>query len=103
MTKPAHASHSLPTRFNAVVTDIQEYSRVGGRTIWRIALNETKFTPACENQTFSAGRLIARARSGAELTAEILDVNQDDTGQIWHHTMKPLQAGTMVSGEIDAA
>lgn len=82
--------------FDAVVTDVQQYSHAGGKTVWRIALDQTQFHVAA----FPTGRLIATARSGAELVAEILRVEADADGQIWHHTLKPLQAGTAVRGEV---
>lgn len=87
--------------FDAVVTDIQEYSRAGGRTVWRIALDRTEFSAVKKDPAQIAGRLIATARSGAELTAEIEHVETDGAGQMWHHTAKPLQAGTAVRGEVD--
>ncbi len=95
----------LLTRFDAVVSDIQEFSHANGQTLWRMALNRTAFAPTRAAQPGEApltrGRLIATARSGAELTAEIVHVEEDATGQIWHHTAKPLQVGTAVRGEVD--
>ena len=105
MTDPSFTLNSLPTRFDAIVTDIQEFSRVSGQTLWRLALDRTAFTPAQATQpNVSArilGRLIATARSGAELEAVIVYVEEDSAGQIWHHTFKPLQIGTPIRGEVD--
>jgi len=99
------ALNSPPARFDAIVTDIQEFSRVSGQTLWRLALDRTSFTPAQATQPDESahvlGRLIATARSGAELAAEIVHVEKDSSGQIWHHTFKPLQIGTSVRGQVD--
>ncbi len=98
-TMNERGSHA--TTFDAGGTDIQEYCRGDGRTIWRIALDRTEFSAVKKDTAQIAGRLIATARSGAELTAEILQVEADGMGMIWHHTAKPLQVGTAVHGEVD--
>ncbi|HEX4020143.1 MAG TPA: alanine--tRNA ligase-related protein [Acidobacteriaceae bacterium] len=101
MTERLYYTDSLLTHFNAAVTDVQEFSRSNGQSIWRIALDRTAFYPTSGGQPFDMGHLIATARSGAELAAEIVNVEEDATGQVWHHTAKPLQAGTSVRGEVD--
>ncbi|MGC9291899.1 MAG: alanyl-tRNA editing protein [Acidobacteriaceae bacterium] len=101
MTERLYYTDSLLADFDAVVTDVQELSRANGQAIWRIALDRTAFYPTSGGQPFDTGRLMATARSGTELTAAITCVEEDDNGQIWHHTTKPLQAGTAVHGEID--
>ncbi len=106
MTEHLFAFNSQPTRFDAIVTDIQEFSRINGQTLWRMALNRTAFAPTQTTQPSESahvlGRLIATARSGAELAVEIVRVEEDSAGQIWHHTFKPLQIGTPIRGEVDA-
>ena len=86
---------SLPTLFASVVADIQELARSGGQTLWRIALDATEFSPG------STGRLTATAPSGASLTVSVVHVEADAAGTVWHHTHKPLQAGTRVLGWVD--
>ncbi len=89
--------------FTARVTDIREYARTDGQSQWQIALNRTAFYPTSGGQPFDRGTLAATARSGAELLAEIDDVVEDDEGEVWHSTRKPLLAGTEVAGSIDWA
>ena len=105
MTECLYKIDPLLTRFDAVVTDIQEFSHANGQTFWRMTLNRTAFTPTCAapqgDVSSTRGRLIATARSGAELTAEIIHIEEDTAGQVWHHTVKPLQVGTIVRGEVD--
>ena len=102
MTERLYSTDSLLTTFDAVVTDIQEVSRASGQSLWRVALDRSAFYPTGGGQPYDVGTLIATSRSGAELTAEIVDVEEDDHGEVWHHTAKPLIAGTAVRGTIDA-
>ena len=105
MTECLYKIDPLLTRFDAIVTDIQEFAHANGQTFWRMTLNRTAFAPTRAVQPdetpLTRGRLIATARSGAELTAEIVHVEEDTAGQVWHHTVKPLQVGTTVRGEVD--
>jgi alanyl-tRNA synthetase len=87
--------------FTAQVTDIREYARTDGQSQWQIALDRTAFYPNSGGQPNDCGTLAATARSGAELLAEIDDVVEDDDGEVWHSTRKPLLAGTEVTGTID--
>lgn len=103
MTERLYYADSFLTDFDAVVTDIQEVSRASGQSLWRVALDRSAFYPTSGGQPFDTGSLIATARSGAELTAEIVDVEEDDHGEVWHHTAKPLLAGTQVRGAVNAA
>jgi alanyl-tRNA synthetase len=102
MTERLYPTDSFLTNFDAVVTDIQEVSRASGQSLWRVALDRSAFYPTGGGQPYDTGTLIATSRSGAELTAEIVDVEEDEHGEVWHHTLKPLVAGTAVRGNIDA-
>ena len=90
------------TLFRAVVTDVREYARKDGATIWQVALDRTAFYPAGGGQPYDTGVLLARSRSGAELRLPVDAVEQDEAGEVWHRTGKPLLAGTEVEGTIDA-
>ncbi|SEB63745.1 alanyl-tRNA editing protein [Terriglobus roseus] len=89
--------------FTAEVTAIREVARVDGRQVWQIALDRTAFYPTSGGQPNDTGKLTATARSGASLDAPITDVEEDETGEVWHTTSKPLQEGTPVRGVVDAA
>jgi alanyl-tRNA synthetase len=102
MTERLYSTDSFLTNFDAVVTDIQEVSRASGQSLWRVALDRSAFYPTGGGQPNDVGTLIATSRSGAELTAEIVDVEEDEHGEVWHHTAKPLIAGTAVRGVVDA-
>lgn len=102
MTERLYSTDSFLTDFDAVVTDIQEVSRASGQSLWRVALDRSAFYPTGGGQPYDVGTFVATSRSGAELTAEIVDVEEDEHGEVWHHTLKPLIAGTAVRGSIDA-
>jgi alanyl-tRNA synthetase len=87
--------------FTARITDIREFARANGQSQWQVALDRTAFYPTSGGQPFDRGTLTAQARSGAELVAEIDEVTEDETGEVWHFTRKPLLAGTEVTGTID--
>ena len=103
MTERLYYADSFLTDFDAVVTDIQELSRSSGQSLWRVALDRSAFYPTSGGQPYDTGNLIATARSGAELTADVIGVEEDQQGEVWHHTAKPLAAGTQVRGVVDAA
>ena len=89
------------TTFTAEVTDIREASRENGQSLWQIALDRSAFYPTSGGQPHDVGVLKATSRSGARLEAPVLEVVEDDAGEVWHCTQKPLLAGTMVEGRID--
>jgi alanyl-tRNA synthetase len=89
--------------FRARVTDIREFARKDGVQVWQIALDRTAFFPAGGGQPHDRGVLRAKARSGAELTVTVEDVQEDEAGEVWHSTTKPLLAGTDVEATVDTA
>lgn len=80
--------------FAAVVTDIREESRLGGRQRWQMALDRTEFVAG------NTGVLEAVARSGTRLLVPVLRVEVDAAGEVWHVVEKPLAAGTTVTGRV---
>jgi len=84
------------TEFEAVVADIREESRIGGRQRWQILLNRTAFS-----STAATGSLEAVARSGVRLQVAVLGVVVDGD-DVWHIVDKPLAAGTVVTGRVVA-
>ena len=101
MTERLYYADASLTEFNAIVTDIQQLSHSEGQSLWRVALDRSAFYPTSGGQPYDTGRLIATAPSGAELAAEIVGVEEDEREEVWHHTAKPLAAGTLVRGMVD--
>lgn len=81
--------------FTAEVSDIREHSRREGRPIWQISLTHTAFVPG------STGVLRATARSGASIEIQVTAVEEDEAGELWHTTEKPLLAGTSITARAD--
>jgi alanyl-tRNA synthetase len=95
-----YADPSLSS-FDARVCDIREVSRTQGRSLWQIALDRSAFYPTSGGQPHDTGLLTATSSGGALLEAPILAVEEDEQGEVWHTTPKPLSAGTAVRGYVD--
>lgn len=95
-----YADSSLAA-FTAHVSDIRERSRSNGASLWQIALDRTAFYPTSGGQPHDTGTLAASAPSGTRIEVPIVDVDEDEQGEVWHLTPKPLLAGTRVDGSID--
>ncbi len=87
--------------FEAQVSDIRLASRTEGRSLWQISLDRSAFYPSSGGQPHDTGTLTATSPGGALLEAPILAVEEDEHGEVWHTTPKPLLAGTAVRGYID--
>jgi alanyl-tRNA synthetase len=101
MTDRLYYDNAFLQTFSAQVVDIREASRADGVSIWQIALDRSAFYPASGGQPCDTGILTAISRSGATLEAAIESVEEDEQGEVWHFTRKPLLAGTSVQGTID--
>ncbi len=87
--------------FRAKVSDIREFARKDGVQVWQVALDRTAFYPTGGGQPHDLGMLKATSRSGAELLVPVEDVQEDEAGEVWHTTGKPLLAGTPVECTLD--
>ena len=94
--------------FTAAVTDIRLDSHTLGeggekQQLWQVALDRTAFYPEGGGQPWDTGVLVAVAKSGATLEVDVERVEEDEAGEVWHFVRKPLEAGTSVTGRVDAA
>jgi alanyl-tRNA synthetase len=101
MADRLYYSDSFLTSFDAVVTDIRLVSRSGGEALWQMALDRSAFYPTSGGQPFDKGTLSATSRNGAVLEIPIDEVEEDEHGEVWHYTSKPLVAGTAVHAAVD--
>src|SRR5215470_2828862 len=101
MIERLYYSDSFLASFSSRVTDIRELARTEGQSVWQVALERTAFYPTSGGQPNDLGVLKATSRGGAVLEAPVIGVEEDEHGEIWHQTLKPLLAGTDVTGEID--
>jgi alanyl-tRNA synthetase len=79
----------------AVVVDIREESRDGGRQRWQVLLDQTEFVAG------NVGVLEAVSRSGARLKVSVLGTVADGE-DLWLQVEKPLAAGTEVWEHVDS-
>ena len=92
-TEHTPAGHDGSVEFVAEVTDFRELGRHDGVRLFQIALTRTAFAPGqC------SGWMTATSRAGHLLEVEVLDVEEDAEGTLWHTTRKPLQPGVTVRG-----
>ena len=101
MAERLYYGDSFLQTFEAEVTDIREHARREGGSEWRIALDRSAFYPTSGGQPHDTGKLTATSRGGATLDVAVFAVEEDEGGELWHATNKPLLAGTRVTGEID--
>ena len=101
MAERLYYTDSFLKTFEANVTDIREHSRRDGASVWHVALDRTAFYPTSGGQPHDTGSFIATAPSGATLTVPVESVEEDESGEVWHATTKPLLAGTRIRGSID--
>ncbi len=93
--------------FTAKVTDIRlvatETGEGGAKShLWQVALDRTAFYPESGGQPWDTGVLVATSRSGTTLEVPVERVLEDEAGEVWHTVRKPLEAGTAVTGRVDA-
>ena len=100
-TNRLYYQDSFLANFDATVTDIRLVSRTGGEALWQVALDRSAFYPTSGGQPFDKGMLTATSRNGAVLEVPIDEVAEDEQGEVWHYTAKPLVAGTEVHATID--
>src|SRR5271169_1851495 len=101
MADRLYYGNSFLTGFDAVVTDIRLVSRTGGEALWQLALDRSAFYPTSGGQPYDKGTLAATSRNGAVLEVPVDEVEEDENGEVWHFTAKPLAAGTPVHAAID--
>ncbi len=81
--------------FMAEVSDFRELGWKDGVRFYQIALTRSAFTPR-----HCSGSMIATSRTGHALKVEVLAVEEDAEGTLWHTTQKPLQPGIAVQGYL---
>ncbi len=103
MAERLYYADSFLKNFEATVADVRLHSRRDGVASWHLALDRTAFYPTSGGQPFDIGTLTATAPSGAQLTLDVTLVEEDESGEVWHTTAKPLPEGTRVSGAVNWA
>jgi alanyl-tRNA synthetase len=101
MADRLYYSDSFLHTFDATVTDIRLVSQTAGESLWQISLDRSAFYPTSGGQPFDKGTLTATSRNGAVLEVPIDQVEEDEQGEVWHYSPKPVVAGTAVHAAID--
>ncbi len=86
--------------FSAVVTDVRELASSQGESVWQLAFDRSAFYPDSGGQPCDTGLVRATSPGGVTLEIPVESVEEDEHGQVWHVTRKPLSAGTHIEGEI---
>jgi alanyl-tRNA synthetase len=89
MTQRLYYTEPYRTTFDATVVNVES---VDGR--WHVTLDQTAFYPASGGQPFDTGTL------GGAAVSDVID---REDGTVAHLVSGPLQAGEIVTGEIDWA
>lgn len=79
--------------FEGTVTAVRPGKKPGQ---WDTALDRSAFYPTSGGQPFDTGRIICTGGG-----ANVLDVETDRSGEVWHTLDREIPAGTAVRGEID--
>ncbi|HZZ40585.1 MAG TPA: DHHA1 domain-containing protein [Acidobacteriaceae bacterium] len=86
--------------FTAVVTDVRELASSQGESVWQLAFDRTAFYPDSGGQPCDSGLIRATSPGGVTLEIPVESVEEDEHGQVWHVTRKPLSTGTHIEGEL---
>lgn len=101
MSERLYYSDSFLTSFSGAVTQVREMAGSGDEAVWQLALDRTAFYPTSGGQPFDTGTLRATAPEQAGLEIPVEEVEEDDSGTVWHFVREPLPTGTRVEGCID--
>ena len=83
--------------FNAAVTAVREQAG----SVWQVALNRSAFYPTSGGQPFDTGSLRTTSPTGSNVEVPVEQVEEDESGTVWHFVPQPLSAGAHVEGQVD--
>jgi alanyl-tRNA synthetase len=81
--------------------DVREQPGGDGGSIWRVSLDRTAFYPTSGGQPFDTGVLNVAPDSGISQEIAVEEVEEDESGTVWHDLRQPLAAGARVEGRIN--
>lgn len=92
-------SDSFLKSFSGAVTAAREMAGGAGDSVWQVSLDRSAFYPTSGGQPFDTG--VLRVHGGAGLEIPVEQVEEDESGQVWHYVRSPIAAGSAVEGHID--
>lgn len=87
--------------FSAHVAEIREAAGPEPASMWQVALDRSAFYPTSGGQPFDTGLLRTSSSNGSHADFPVEQVEEDDSGTVWHFVQQPLPAGTQVEAHID--
>jgi alanyl-tRNA synthetase len=87
--------------FTATVGNARKTAGPEPSSVWQLALDRSAFYPTSGGQPFDTGLLKTTSTAGAIIEIPVGQVEEDESGTIWHFVQQPLPKGTQVEGQID--
>ena len=88
-------------RFTALVSGVREGSVPGPGSLWQVSLDRSAFYPTSGGQPFDTGLLRTTSTMGSNIEIAVEQVEEDESGTVWHFVQQPLSTGTHLEGQID--
>ena len=89
--------------FTATITGVRESSAPERSFVWQVSLDRSAFYPTSGGQPFDTGLLKTTSAAGSTSEIPVEQVEEDESGAVWHFVQQPLSAGTQVEGQLDWA
>jgi alanyl-tRNA synthetase len=87
--------------FTATIHDARKVPGPEPTSVWQLALDRSAFYPTSGGQPFDIGLLKTTSTAGANIEIPVEQVEEDESGTVWHFVQQPLSKGTQVEGQID--
>jgi alanyl-tRNA synthetase len=87
--------------FTARIVNVRPPSESAPGAMWQVSLDHSAFYPTSGGQPFDTGLLRTASTMGSHLEIPVEQVEEDDTGTVWHAIQQPLATGTEVECEVD--
>jgi alanyl-tRNA synthetase len=87
--------------FNATITAVREPAGPERGSVWQLALDRSAFYPTSGGQPFDTGLLRTTSATGSSIEIPVEQVEEDESGTVWHFIQQPLSTGTHIEGRID--
>ena len=103
MSDPNRLYYSDPflRSFTASITAAREPAGPERSSFWQVAMDRSAFCPTSGGQPFDTGLLRTDSSTGGHVDIPVEQVEEDESGTVWHFIQQPLEKGTSVHGEID--
>lgn len=94
-------SDSFLQAFSAGVTEVRQVAGADGASMWQLALDRSAFYPTSGGQPFDTGLLTGISPDGTQFKVPVVQVEEDEDGEVWHFVREPLPVGARIEGHIE--